>query len=80
MIYKVNEDGTISNSHGFPKSWRTIWPKKQYVRRLEAAQEKELDEWFKSMQECVEKESEDQFRFRYSTISLTPLDVQKYMK
>lgn len=78
LIYQINADGTINNDHGYPKIYRNIFPKTQFVERLSPKKEAELDQWFKSIQECIIKTESNGFKFL--TMEYTPLDLSKYVE
>lgn len=55
-VFKINKDGTPSLDHGYLKCYDSYYLRAEHVKPVSETYQKKLDDWVKSMKECVTKE------------------------
>ena len=75
VVFQVNKDGTPTTDHGFLRCFKNNYVKSQYVEPVSEAYQKKLDDWVRSMKECVEKK-DPKIGFIYDTLEYTPLRLR----
>lgn len=75
-VFMINKDGTPCLDHGFLRCFDTHYLRAEHVEPVSDAYQKKLDDWVKSMKECVMKESDPipgmGCGMRYETVEYKP--------